>query len=269
MHLGRHNKNPVITTGATGMKNIDNLSYELYSSREFPPIEKTLSMLAEIGYKEVEGFPGVYDDVARLAAALESSGLAMTCGHFDINAMEKDLGACLDIASTLGLKSIYCPYLIPDERPSDAPGWTEVGSRLARLAEKVDEAGFGFGWHNHDFEFQPLGDGTIPIDHLLGASDLVTWEADFAWVIKGNADPMEYIRRYGNKITSVHIKDIAEDGMCEDEDGWADVGKGTVDWKALLEALREFPVKHYVVEHDKPSDDMRFAKNSASFLMSL
>ena len=38
-------------------------------------------------------------------------------------------------------------------------------------------------------------------------------------------------------ITSVHVKDIAR-GRELDEDGWADVGHGTVDWKGLIAALQ-------------------------------
>ena len=44
-----------------------------------------------------------------------------------------------------------------------------------------------------------------------------------AWIVRGGADPFEWIKRYADRIASVHIKDIAPAGECEDEDGWADV----------------------------------------------
>ena len=49
-------------------------------------------------------------------------------------------------------------------------------------------------------------------------------------MIRGGADPLEWMRPYGNRITAVHVKDIAPAGESADEDGWADVGHGTVDW---------------------------------------
>ena len=58
------------------------------------------------------------------------------------------------------------------------------------------------------------------------------------------------------------MKDIAPAGQNADEDGWADVGQGTVDWKALMAALRGIGVKHFVMEHDNPKDDVRFATRS-------
>lgn len=248
---------------------MDKLSYQLYSSRENPPLDKTLAMLAEAGYREVEGFGGVFQDPAATAAALKGAGLEMPSGHFQIEALEGELQSCLDTAGTLGMKTVYSPYLAPEDRPVDAAGWSELGRRLSSLRESVVGAGFAFGWHNHDFEMRPLDDGTVPLDLVLGADEGLEWEADLAWVVKGDADPLEWIEKYRDRITAVHVKDIAPAGECADEDGWADVGKGTMDWPGLLKALEGSPVRHFVVEHDKPSDDARFAKASAEFLLAL
>ena len=94
-----------------------------------------------------------------------------------------------------------------------------------------------------------------------GGPDL-EWEADLAWVIKGGADPLEWIKTFGKRLTSVHIKDIAPEGEKSDEDGWADVGDGTVDWKALMAAVRSTSCKYFVMEHDNPKDAKRFAERS-------
>ena len=49
------------------------LSYQLYSSRNFPPLADTLSMLADLGYAQVEGYGGLYEDLDGLASALNMS----------------------------------------------------------------------------------------------------------------------------------------------------------------------------------------------------
>ena len=78
---------------------------------------------------------------------------------------------------------------------------------------------------------------------------------DVAWVIRGGADPLKWIADYGQRINAVHVKDIAPAGENADEDGWADVGHGTVDWRGLIKTLKEkTPAKFYVMEHDNPSD---------------
>jgi sugar phosphate isomerase/epimerase len=73
----------------------------------------------------------------------------------------------------------------------------------------VRAAGFGFGWHNHDFEFVPLADGSVPMQILLETAPDLDWEADIAWVIRGGADATDWIARHGKRITAVHVKDIA------------------------------------------------------------
>ena len=240
-------------------------SYQLYSSRNFPPLTDTLTMLARLGYDDVEGFGGLYADdakLAELAAGLKATGLKMPTGHFGIDMLEKQPDHVLKIAQTLGIKHIYCPHLMPDQRPTDGPGWRAFGARLEAAGRPYKAAGIGCGWHNHDFEFVPTADGAIPQAEIMAGGPTLEWEIDVAWVIRGGADPVQWIRRYGPRITAAHVKDIAPAGENTDEDGWADVGHGTVDWPSLIAALRAVGCKHFVMEHDNPSDHARFAKRS-------
>ena len=97
---------------------------------------------------------------------------------------------------------------------------------------------------------------------ILEHAPSVEWEADIAWIVRGGGDPMAWIADHGDRMTTAHVKDIAPDGECVDEDGWADVGHGTMDWAAITAALRGAGVDLFVMEHDKPSDAARFAKRS-------
>ncbi|HEX5498605.1 MAG TPA: sugar phosphate isomerase/epimerase, partial [Thermomicrobiales bacterium] len=137
------------------------------------------------------------------------------------------------------------------------------GKRLAKAGAAAKKAGFDFGWHNHNFEFEKLPDGSLPMTAILEAAPEIGWEIDVAWVVRGGADSLDWIDRYGSRITAVHVKDIAPAGENADEDGWADVGHGTLDWKTIMKALRDkTPAKVFVMEHDKPSDVGRFARRS-------
>ena len=62
------------------------------------------------------------------------------------------------------------------------------------------------------------------------------------------------------------MKDIAPAGQNEDEDGWADVGAGVLDWPDLWRACREAGAEWMVVEHDKPADPARTARASFDYL---
>ena len=222
-------------------------SYQLYSSRNVPTLSDTLTMLARLGYSGVEGYGGLFADrsaVDNLAANLGDSGLKMPTAHMDIAMVENQPDRVLEIAKAVGIETIFVPFLLPDDRPTTAVGWRE------------------FGWHNHDFEFCPLSTGEIPMDLILEVAPSLIWEADIAWIVRGGSDPLDWIEKHGDRIAAVHVKDIAAEGQNTDEDGWADVGEGIMDWPGIMKALRGKSVAHFIMEHDNPSDDKRFAERS-------
>jgi sugar phosphate isomerase/epimerase len=237
-------------------------SYQLYSARNHPPLETTLKKLADLGYVEVEGFGGVYGEPEKLRAELNHLGLTMPSGHFSIDMLEKEKNMVIKIASTLGINKLVCPYLIPEQRPKTAKGWKDFGKRLNIISRTYRAEGFAFAWHNHDFEFFRLKDGSTPHELMFSTAPTLDWEIDVAWVICAKSNPLKWIKDYAGAITLAHVKDIAPKGECTDEDGWADVGHGTVKWQTVMEALRQTRCMHYIMEHDKPSDAERFARRS-------
>lgn len=244
-------------------------SMQLYTARNHPPIDKAIVALAKFGFHQVEGFGGVFGEPEKLRSVMDKNGITMPTGHFSIEMLEKEKKKVLATATTLGIYKLVAPFLMPDQRPASAKGWRDFGKRLGAIAETYRAEGFPLGWHNHDFEFTKLKDGTLPHDHIFEAAPLLDWEIDVAWLIKGKADPYKFIKRYANVITIVHIKDIAKKGENEDEDGWADIGSGTIDWPKMMAAIKATRCTHFVMEHDKPKDFERFAKRSIAYLKSI
>ena len=229
-------------------------------------------MIADLGLSEVEGFGGLYSpssDLSQLSAELETAGLAMTSGHFGLDMVENDPDGVRETAAALGMRDVYVPFLDAADRPGARDGWRAFGARLAEAGKPLEDAGIGFGWHNHDFEFRTLDDGSHPIDSLLEGGSALAFEFDVAWAVRAGEDPFAWIERLGDRICAAHVKDIAPDGTCADEDGWSDVGHGTLDWTALVAALARVGCDHLVLEHDNPSDDRRFAERSIDFLKTL
>jgi sugar phosphate isomerase/epimerase len=246
-------------------------SYQLYSSRNFPPTADTLKMLADLGYDGAEGFGGLYADQATLdamAAALAATGLKMRSGHFGIEQVEDTPDWAITVAKTLGMDTVIVPWLHPDQRPTDAAGWHALGARLQKAGAPLRAAGLKFGWHNHDFEFFALPDGTIPQTALFDGGPDLAWEMDVAWVVRGGADPLAWIDAHKGRIVAAHVKDIAPMGENLAEDGWADVGHGTIDWPAIYAALTAIGVDNFVMEHDNPSDHKRFATRALASVKS-
>ncbi len=242
------------------------LSYQLYSSRNWP-LADTLKMLADTGYSEVEAYGGVLDDVAGFKSLAKENGLAITSVHMAVADLETDIVGCIALAKDLGVTRVYAPYLQEEERPTDLQGWTDFAARLAAIRPSVEAAGFTFGWHNHDFELVDLGGGRTPLDVIADAG--IQMELDLGWVHFAGHDVIETIGKYAPLIKTAHIKDRAPEGENTDQDGWADVGAGVMDWAAIFAALKDAGVDHFVVEHDNPSDHVRFAQASYAHLNSL
>lgn len=243
------------------------LSFQLYSARNFQPFADVFAVLSKAGYTQVEGFGGIYEgmddnQLAGLKSDLDKNGLTMPTGHFSIDILESNPARAIEIASALGFKSAYCPYLMPDQRPTSAKAWFDFGARLQKAGAPLVKAGLDFGWHNHDFEFFTLEDGSCAQTQIFAGGPELSWEADIAWIVRGGADPFEWLEEMGDRITSVHVKDIAPAGENAGEDGWADVGHGTVPWDRLKAALNATPVRYFIVEHDNPNDLVRFATRS-------
>ena len=226
-------------------------------------------MLRGLGITRVEGYGGLFDDPAGTKAILDAAGVAMPSGHVALSQVDSERAGTVALARSLGMTSVYCPYIDHKERPRDRAGWIALGERLERLATAYQAEGLRLGWHNHDFEIVPHADGWTPLQLMLTAAPTLVWEADIAWIVRGGGDPFAWITDYGDRIDAVHIKDIAPEGEALDEDGWADVGHGVIDWPALLAALAPLPVRHHVLEHDNPSDDRRFARRSVETLQAV
>lgn len=238
------------------------ISYQLYSSRNFPDLKRQMAMVAELGLRHVEPFGGLFADMPALQSALDAHGLTAPTAHVGAPMWRDDFDGAATALKALGVQTAFMPAVPPGEREGDRQHWERLGQELSGYAKRLADHGIAFGWHNHAFELARLPDGSLPLEHILGSDPAVKLQLDLAWAIRGSVDPATLIGRYGERIVSFHVKDIAHRGQGEGEDGWADVGYGTLDWATLLPLMRGTPAQVWVLEHDNPSDDRRFASRA-------
>ncbi len=236
------------------------IAYQLYSSRNWP-LTDTLAMLERVGIEAVEGYGPLFDDPAATRALLDEYEMTMPTAHVGLDLVAGDPNRTLDIARTLGIDSVIVPHIAPDRRPTDAAGWQAFARELAEAGKPIRDAGLGFGWHNHDFEFLPCADGVLGIE-AIAAQPEVGLELDLGWIHAAGQDPADWVRRYADRLLAVHVKDRAAAGENADEDGWADIGYGEVNFMHIVPALGDAEVELWVLEHDNPSDHERFATRS-------
>lgn len=246
------------------------ISFQLYSARNFPPLERQLEGLAAIGYDAVEPWLPAYEaSAAEFRRKIDAAGLACYGFHLPFKGLVADPRRFIDIAKTIGAGLLIPPYLEPQDRPTTADGWRAIGRKLDRVREIVAAEGLKLAWHNHDFEYRRLPDGSRPIDLLFeGAGSEVGYEIDFAWVVRGGGDPLTELKRWKDRLYAIQVKDTASAGTTA-EGGWTAMGDGVVDWEALWPHFAETPADHLVVEHDEPADWRALAQRSYDHLVRL
>ena len=251
--------------GEQGME----FSFQLYSARKAPDRSKLLHHLARLGFRRVEGYGDMYDDPEGLSRQLQADGLSMPSGHFSLQQLEQ-VDVAHQIAGIVGIRHLICPWLDKKERPGSRSGWRKFARHMDALGQSFREKGLSLSWHNHDFEFAALPDGTVPLRELLEHAPAIGWQFDVAWAVRAGQDPLAWISEFGHRITALHMKDIAPEGTQQREDGWADLGHGTMDWPAIWQKVRKgSPASLFVLEHDNPSDILRFARRSLATARSL
>jgi sugar phosphate isomerase/epimerase len=248
--------------------NTDILSIQLYTLRSLGQLDRVLDTVKQAGYGHVETVGSHLDDAENVRTKLDARGLKVSSSHVSLTAIRERPDAVVRACHTLGFDQLFMPAVPAEHRQSDALYWRALGRELGEIANLMREQGIAFGYHNHDWELALKDGAKTALDLIFeaAADSALKWQVDVAWLIRGGADPKEWMQRYRDRVVSAHVKDIAPQGRNEDQDGWADVGAGVLDWRDLWQAARAAGAKWMVVEHDKPADPAETARASYAFI---
>lgn len=246
-------------------REIDRIGVQLYSVRHLMErdFEGTLEAVARIGFHEVEFHDYFGRSSQEVRALLAELGLDAPAAHFPWQGLNDDPDAIIETAKEVGHRYVILAWLPPEDRSS-----VEQVQKLAELCNRWGEscrkAGLQFAYHNHDFEFHPI-DGQVPFDILLNETDpdLVEFEIDLFWIIKGGRDPLEYFENHPGRFTLCHVKDMAPDQQM------VDVGAGEIDFASIFQHSEQAGLKYYFIEHDNPADPLASIESSFKHLEAL
>ena len=119
----------------------------------------------------------------------------------------------------------------------------DVLNKIGALAKKY---GIQFLYHLHNIEFNPILDSDYPgqiVDFLLENTDpeLVKLEDDVFWVQIGGRDTVEFLKKHGDRIPMLHVKDFYF------------IGEGDyLDYKAVFEQFYANGGTDWVLEMEDP-----------------
>ena len=150
-------------------------------------------------------------------------------------------------------------------RLTDA-GWTRLASLVDTLAADAEELGHTVAWHLHTATFVET---PAELDRLLELTDparLGICLDTGHWTV-GGGDPVEALRRFGTRVSHVHLKDVDAEVLGGLRDGrvrdfgaairaqlFTELGAGVIDLPAILGALAERDYAGWLmVEQDSTS----------------
>jgi sugar phosphate isomerase/epimerase len=245
------------------------IGLQLYTvrGRAAKDFEGTLKEVAAIGYQEVELYSFFDRKAAEVRRALEGAGLECVSAHYGVPALREGLAAHIDDARELGLQFMICPFpgvADPARFRAGGPSFTDSltlddwkwnADLFNKAGEQAKKAGLRFGYHNHHIEFREFG-GVTAFDELLRRTDpdLVTIELDCGWVKVAGLEPADFIAKHASRVGLLHVKDVKAGPAPSNRFGpaipFAEVGRGSIDWRKVFEAARKAGVRRYYVEQD-------------------
>ncbi len=184
-----------------------NYGLQLFSVRDAAEkdYEKTLKQVAEMGYSMVEpaGFFG--HSAAEVKEMMARYGLTVCSTHTPQHVLFDDFDATVAYHKEIGCSDIIIPW-----------GDVYTQEALDAFVDKINhhlpllkKEGITLHYHNHSAELLPNRDGKIGWLELMERTDIM-FQVDTFWVFNAGLDPVAFIEKYKDRITTVHLKDGIE-----------------------------------------------------------
>lgn len=237
----------------------------------------SLEMVASMGYEDLELYgydvqKGSYYGykASDFKQILDDLQLTVSSGHYGfsdyfeqpLDQLKRYTNQCIEGALTLNKRYITWPWLHPDYRTLE--NFKVLTEKLNSIGEQVNDAGLGFAYHNHDFEFTDHG-GETGYDIILRETDpnLVKLQMDLYWVMHSSKlSPAELIANQPGRYVMWHIKDM--DKVTKD---YTELGNGSIDYIKLLSSIPTEGLEYYYLEQggNFADNSMKSIADSASY----
>lgn len=237
----------------------------------------TIQKVASIGYEDSETYgydpeKGTYygmkaSDFKKLLA---DNKMITTSGHYDFTKffdkpaddMMRFVDQCVEGAHALNQKYITWPWLDPAFRSLE--NFRLLTGKLNKIGERINKAGLGFAYHNHDFEFTDYN-GENGYNIIMRETDpkLVKLQMDLYWVMHSSKlSPAQLIAKQPGRFVMWHIKDM--DKKTRD---YSELGNGSIDYTVILPESSRAGLQYYYIEQggNFAKDPIQIVTDSADY----
>ncbi len=234
---------------------------QIYTVREHidtqEKYELALRKIADMGYNSVQTYGWKCSDVEH-KALLKDLGLTFESAGGDYEQMLNDPAALKKAIETAHLydTDLISIGTLPIPLRESREGYLQFAEGINKIGAELKKEGLHLLYHTHALEFFALGDGETGWDLLFKETDPEAfWYCmDTHWMQSGGKNPVEYILKCKGRLPLVHFKDYKIIGGAsyieEVIKAFGEVGEGSLNWPAIIEAVRQTEARSCIVEQD-------------------
>lgn len=219
---------------------------QYYTIRDFAQdinsFDESCKKVAEIGYKSVQ-ISGTPLGAREMREVLDKYNLKCLTTHRGYDDFVKNIDEVIEYNKILGCDLCGIGGFFGEK--------SDFFKDIDRICKALKSAGMYFGYHNHAFEFINDG-GSCFIDKLIEETDpeVFYFIADTYWIQVGGRNPAEFIEKLGKRAMAVHFKDYSPNPENWQIPEMREVGRGSLDWDAIISACRAAGTRWAIVEQD-------------------
>jgi len=247
---------------------------QLYSLRDQfkEDVPGTLELINDWGISKIEG-GGTYDlPMKEFEALLKKNNLEVVSVGADFEDLENDVQKVIDNAKSFGAKYVMCAWVPHDDNKWDLEETEHATEVFNKAGKQLKENGLTLAYHAHGYEFRPYKEGTF-FDYMAQNATDFTFELDVYWAQHGGADPLALMKKYPDKFSLMHLKDM-EKGVKGNNTGHEDVetnvvlGTGQIDIAGTVAEAKKLGIEYMFIE-DESSRVVDQVPQSLEFLKGL
>lgn len=221
---------------------------QVYSVRDLASkdLATILKGIAEMGYKGVE-FAGYYGYSAKdIRKMMDDNGLVCCGTHTGVGTLlGEEYPKTAECNQILGNKYLIVPAGL-EHALETRDGAAMTANLFNELADKAAKDGMLVGYHAHAGDLKVVDD-TTPWDRFFSATKPeVVMQLDTGNCLAGGQNPVDVLKRYPGRSTTVHLKSHGEGRGCAVGDE-----NDQIDWKGVFEICESTGgAEWYIVEQE-------------------
>jgi sugar phosphate isomerase/epimerase len=234
----------------------------------------TLDTIKMFGITELEGNVPKGMTPETFKKLCDERGISIPATGGDYNQLVRNPDSIADIAKRLGAKFVMCAW-IPHKRGAfSLDDAKKAVADFNKIGKALNAHGLTFCYHDHGYEFQKYGDGTL-LDYMIQNTtpQYVSFEMDVLWTIHGGGNPVALLKKYKKRWKLMHVKDLKR-GIVGDLTGGTPaendvvLGEGQADFPNIIKVAKKIGIKHFFIE-DESNFEMVNVPKSIAYLKGL